>query len=462
MASVPTVAVAVPHWTTATETLATSGVVEGRTETTLGADAAGTLVALYVDENDAVRKGQLLGRVQNRVGEGQVAQSEAALARAKAQLQQARMGPSRDEIRASTFRVRQAEDGVLRAEANVERVRIAVLQSNAAVQSAASAIERAKANEAQATSRHVLARKTLEKTRYLVSEGAIAGVRLDEAQSAFEIASAGAADADAALSAAETAARDAQLARDSAILAIRQAESDLRSARAAVEAARADLGHLSNLPRPEAVAVAKSSVREAETALRSAQSVTRNAEIRAPFDGTVTDVLVRPGGVVASQGVLRLVETGRLEVKADVDESNLGRFRVGQRAILVTSADPDRQVKARVTRIDGYVEAARGTVQVVVVPDAPHMSLQPGQTVDVTIIVAERAKRLVVPTSAVRRRGDSTIVFVLDKDRARGREVRTGQSSKQEISILSGLSERDRVLRDAGTVEDGKRVRPRK
>lgn len=448
-----------PRLTTAMETLAASGVVYGRTETTIGADTQGTLVELWVDENDRVKKGQLLARVQNRVAQGQVSQTEAVVGRARAQLRQAQAGATASEIAAAQARVAQMEDGFRRAELAVERSTIAIAECEASIRTAESARARASASETQARSRRELALKSLERTRHLVQEGALAVARLDEAQTAFDVATSTVVDASAAVMGAEAQIKEAELARKAADIAVAQSKSDLNAARSALDGARADLDQLRSLPRPEGITVAKAAVQEAEAARKAAQSLILNADIRAPVDGTVTEVLCRPGGMVGVQGVVRLVETGRLEAKADVDESNLGRLRLGQRALLATSDQPERQIEARITRIGSHVESSRGTVDVVAVPNSSQATLRPGQTVDITIVLTEKARRLLVPTSAIRRKGDQTVVFVVRDGRAVARSVRAGQASEREIAILSGIDARDTIVCDAGTLEDGKRVR---
>jgi RND family efflux transporter MFP subunit len=452
------VAVVAPRLEDVTESIATSGTVAGHFESTVGADAQGTVTSLLVDENDVVHRGQLLAVVQRQSAESQVQQAAAGVDTALAQLRQARAGSTAEEIRVDVARLREAETGVLHAMAAAEHARIAAEEAAVAVDRMAAALAGAKANEAEAASRSKLASRNLDRTKELEEQGAVPESQLDEARSAFEVAEATVGAAAQATRVANEQARQAGLERDAASSALREAEIDVRSARHSREAAKADLDRLRTLPRPEPVAVAEARVRESEAALAAAKSSARNFEIRAPYDGVVTQILARPG-VGVSQGVLRLVDSSHLEIDADVDESNLARLRVGERAVLATSSAPDRPIGGRVVRLSSQVEANKGAVQVVSRPVLPIPGLRPGQRVDVTIIVAERARRWMVPITAVRRTKDETIVLVVESGRARARAVRTGLESANEIAILSGVSDRDRVIRDAGTIEAGARVK---
>jgi multidrug resistance efflux pump len=458
-ASRPAIGLVHPQWRNAMETLAVSGLVEGHAETTIAADAQGTLVELLVDENDIVRRGQLLARLQDRTGEGQVAQLQASLDRARAQLRQAQLGATRPQIRGASSRMLQADEGGTRATAALASARIAEESADSALAQAGATLERARAAVQQAVSQRDLADKTLARTKRLVAAGALPGQRLDQDQSVFEVADAGLADARASVASAQAGLRQAQLSREAARAAFLQAQSDVRSSEASARAARADLDNLRILPLPENVEVARAQVREAEAALQASRSTVRNAEIRAPYDGTVVEILCRPGGNVTGQGLLRLVETGRLEAKADIDESNLRSLRPGERATLATAAAPDHPIDARVIRVSSHVDSTHGTVQVAAIPVRHDVRLTAGQTVDLTIVTSENARRLVVPITAVRKRGDENDVFVYRDGTVKSVPVIVGQASTKEVAILSGVSERDLLARDAGTLTDGQAVR---
>jgi HlyD family secretion protein len=342
--------------------------------------------------------------------------------------------------------------------AAVDHARIAGDESAVAVERMAAALAGAKASQAEAESRRKLTSRNLDRTKELAEQGALSASQYDDDRSALEVADATAVATANATRVAEQQVRQAELERAAASTALRQAAIDVRSARHSRDAAQADLDRLRSLPRPEPVAVAEAHVREAGAALAAAKSSARNFEVRAPYDGIVTQILARPG-VGVLEGVLRLVDSAHLEIDADVDESNLARLRIGERAIPATSSAPDRPVSGRVIRLSSQVEANKGAVQVVSRPNAPIPGLRPGQRVDVTIIVTERARRWMVPITAVRRNKDETIVLVARDGRARERTVRTGFESGNEIAVLSGLSERDRVIRDPGALEAGARVK---
>jgi HlyD family secretion protein len=180
----------------------------------------------------------------------------------------------------------------------------------------------------------------------------------------------------------------------------------------------------------------------------------------APFPGTITAILAEPGAsVTQAGGVVRLVQTGRLEIEADVDESNLADLRVGQRAVITSPTFRNARLEGRVREIGAQVDVARGTVEVTVVPLKSPAWLRPGMTIDLNLITNEAARRLVIPRSAVRRQGDSTIVIVPEDGRAQARPVILGAVEGEFVPVIDGVDASDRVARDADRVEPGARVK---
>jgi HlyD family secretion protein len=413
------VAIVTPQVRSITETIAVSGEVGGKRETVVGVQVQGVVAELRVDEGDVVTRGQVLARVRNDVAEAQVRQAAQALRTARAQLEQAAAGARPSELNAARARVQEAEATRQQREAQLAQAQAAVTQAEA---------------------RAGLAQTNLRRSRYLFGQGAVARQTVDQSDSAARVAVAEV-----------TAARQG----------VATAQASLAAGQAAVEAARAQLRTLEEGPRSEAVEVARQHVRDAETALQVAREQAQNAIVKAPFDGTVTQIVAEVGAPVGTGGIVRLVQTGRPEIRVDVDETNLADLRVGQRAIVTSTTFRTARFTARVTEIGAQVDPRRGTVEVTLVPDEPPAWLRPGQTLNVNIVVAENASRLVVPRSAVRPEGDHRIVLVVQDGRAVARPVITGDVEGDVVPILEGLSRDDRVIRDAERVKAGARVHVR-
>ncbi len=419
-----------PNLTTITETIASSGRVGGETETLVGAQAQGIVESLYVEEGDRVAAGQRLAVLKNNVVEAQVTQAEQSVRTAQAQLSQVARGPLSSEIQTATEQVRQAQ--------------AQVTQQQAAISQAQKAVTQARAQLNQLRAERDLAAKELERSRTLVNQGIVPQSEYDQAQTNLRVA--------------EERVTAQQGAVELAESGVRQSRAALRAAQANVRAQQATLQTVRSGARPEDVQVARQRLREAEQALIVARQQAANSIVTAPFAGVVTEINAELGQTVGSQGVLELV-SGEFEIRLDVDENNLSDLRLGQTAIISSSTFSEGRFEATVTEIGAAVDEARGTIEVTVTPANPPDWLRPGQTVNVNIITAKNAQRLLVPLTALARDGDRTVVYVVQDGVALQKTVVTRPPTEEGVPVLAGLSAGDRIIADVRQIKPGDAVR---
>jgi multidrug efflux pump subunit AcrA (membrane-fusion protein) len=96
-----------------------------------------------------------------------------------------------------------------------------------------------------------------------------------------------------------------------------------------------------------------------------------------------------------------------------------------------------------------------------VTPLQPPDWLRPGQTVNVNLITHRAVPRILIPTSAVGRSGDRTVVYVVENGRALEKVVLTRPPTSQGVPVLAGLSAGDRIIADVRGLTAGERVRVR-
>jgi len=210
-----------------------------------------------------------------------------------------------------------------------------------------------------------------------------------------------------------------------------------------------------------AVASAKARAAASHAAWRAAVERLGQAVLKAPFDGVVTRVYVQPGATVGpSLPVLSFAAPGGWVV-AEVDEADVSRVRVGQRARVSADAYPGVTVGARVTRVGGLVEMRAGTrvVRVRLQLDRP-VPFRVGTSVDVNLLLRTVREVLLVPTEAVASVEDGGAqVYVVEAGVARIRRVRTGERNDRYAAVLEGLREGELVaLVEPGRLRDGQRV----
>ena len=249
---------------------------------------------------------------------------------------------------------------------------------------------------------------------------------------------------------------------DTAQANLQSLEARVRSAKATARAREARLETLKETPRAEDVQVAKAQLAEAEQALRVAEQQAKEAVVTAPFAGVITVVNTEQGQTVGARGVVDLVSE-KLEIRVDLDENNLADLELGQRAVLSSSAAADHnRFEGRLTDIGAAVDQTRGVVTVKITPDAPPAWLRPGQTVNVNLVTNEKAERLIVPSTAVRREGSRSVVLIVDDGRAVERTVSTRPAVDQGIPVSTGVTESDQVVINPIGLTAGQTVRVRR
>lgn len=234
-----------------------------------------------------------------------------------------------------------------------------------------------------------------------------------------------------------------------------------RSAAAAVKVREARLQILKETPKAEEVQVARDRLAEAQQALLVSQQEIQDATVTAPFTGVVTRVNAEQGQTVGATGVVDLVSDS-LEMRVDLDENNLAELAVGLPAIISSSTFGGKTFKGRVSEIAAAVNPERGTIQVKIIPDNPPDWLRPGQTVNVNLITNERVDRLIVPVSSVLKKGDRTIVLVVQDGRVLEKLVLTRPATSKGVPIAAGLTTADRVIVNPSGIAAGDAVRVRR
>jgi HlyD family secretion protein len=140
-------------------------------------------------------------------------------------------------------------------------------------------------------------------------------------------------------------------------------------------------------------------------------------------------------------------------VDAFVDETDIGRVRLGQSADVTIDAYPDRRFHGRAVKIASGSTMQQNVVtyDVTIALENPSHLLKPDMTATVNITVARRDDVLAIPIDAVRPGTHGSTVTVMTKD-VKGRpqfstvKVNTGVSDGDHTEILDGLKEGDAVV----------------
>jgi HlyD family secretion protein len=133
-----------------------------------------------------------------------------------------------------------------------------------------------------------------------------------------------------------------------------EAQRNLDVSQAQWQAARKAAELVKAPPLPEEVGKADADVRAAEERVRVVQQTLEKCLVRAPTDGTVLRTILRAGesfSTLLPRPILRLADTSRLRVRAEVDERDVGRVFTGQRVVVRRDGWEGPGVPGRVGRL---------------------------------------------------------------------------------------------------------------
>ena len=394
-----------------TNIITVTGSVSPVGEVKVGSQLSGQLEIRLVDYNQEVKKDQPLARLDSTI---------------------------------LTARLREAQSLLEVAEADVLIKEVGILKAEYELKNAHEnlAISQLKIDDAHAI--HQEAKSDFQRKKLLLSSATISRSQLDEARARYHSSIAKL--------------RTEELKLQVQQLAILKAKLGIRMAQAGVQ-------HAQGI------------VRQRQAALDRAEVELERTVIRAPIDGVVIGLDVETGQTVAAAleapTLFTLVKDLRqIEVKAVIDEADIGRVHVGQEVSFIVAAYARRQFSGSIIEIRKAPQKVENVVTytVLIAAENADQILFPGMTATIRIMVESVQEVLKVPNAALRFKppedvishhssaamisgssaatSTSTVVWVLDKDgKPTPVEISTGAMDDFASELLNGaLSEDDAVI----------------
>jgi cobalt-zinc-cadmium efflux system membrane fusion protein len=245
------------------------------------------------------------------------------------------------------------------------------------------------------------------------------------------------------------------------------AGKDLIAAEAAYKTAKAEYDFQSNISLNREVQEAQAEVDMARTEVshleQSLQALGASASgneastaviaVRAPTSGAITERSVNPGsGVESGKSLFTIANLSTVWVIANVPEAQLGTLHDGTPAEIRSSALGNAAVAGRVSYIDPQLNQETHTARVRVEVGNAGERLKPGMFVEVGFQAGTgktTGEDLVIPSDAVQKIGDRTIVFIPEENEPghfKVRDVELGAEVGGFRRVLSGLTLEDKVV----------------
>ena len=184
-------------------------------------------------------------------------------------------------------------------------------------------------------------------------------------------------------------------------------------------------------------------IRASKARIAIARDRLDKTQIRAPFAGVVTERLRAPGErVEAGDPVLRLVDPGRLEIRARIRQQSVPFVKRGDR---LTLRDNDSQIEGEVRAVIPAGDDISRLYEIRILFEQPDWPI--GRAVQVAVPIRQRQAVIAVPRDALVIRESGTRVYRVNADNlAELIPVETGVSSASHIEVIGGVNENDRIV----------------
>jgi HlyD family secretion protein len=194
-------------------------------------------------------------------------------------------------------------------------------------------------------------------------------------------------------------------------------QSDLDAAKIAVDSAQASLNS-----QQATVNQTLAGVTQSEASVNQSKVNLEHTIITAPIDGIVTSRAVDVGQTVAASMnaptlFILAADLTKMQVTANIDESDVGRIRPGQRTTFRVDAYPAENFVGTVVQVRLQPQVIQNVTTYATVINVPNndLKLKPGMTANVKVEIARRSDVLRVPNAALRFRPTTEIFAALNQ-----------------------------------------------
>ena len=193
---------------------------------------------------------------------------------------------------------------------------------------------------------------------------------------------------------------------------------------------------------------AQSALADARARLSLAQELVNDTQLRAPFDGTVSDRQVSAGDIVQpGSAMFTIIDPSTMRLEAAVPAEQLSAVRIGAPVSFTVSGYPGRAFSGRVTRVNPVADPVTRQVRIFAsIPNAGRALV--GGLFAEGRVSSSSHEGIIVPQNAVNERGATPVVMRVKDGRVEQVPVRLGlrDGAREAVEIASGVAAGDTLL----------------
>jgi RND family efflux transporter MFP subunit len=174
------------------------------------------------------------------------------------------------------------------------------------------------------------------------------------------------------------------------------------------------------------------------------------ASIKSPINGVVDEVSIKVGQTVAPMvPAFHVVNLAGLKVEAEVAEAYVAKVNKNDE-VIVELPDIDKQIKTKLSYSGQVIDPLNRTFNVEAALSSSEKGLHPNMIAILKIVDYKNPKAFTVPVNVIQSGMEGTYLYVAEKENnrnvAKRRLVKTGESYNGFVEVIAGLKEGDKVI----------------
>jgi len=209
---------------------------------------------------------------------------------------------------------------------------------------------------------------------------------------------------------------------------------------------------------------AKNRKESVERQIANIKTQISKSKVRAPFDGTIEDVLVKEGEMAQlGSPLVRIVNHRDMYIKADLSDSFIGKFNKGDRVIIYFPS-MDKTIESKISSVGQIIDEMNRTFSIEALLPLTDFTMKSNLLAVVKLKDFEKQNAVVIPSKLIQRDNKGEFVYVADGNNdelvAKKIQIQRGVTYKNNTMISNGLSGNE-ILIDEGcrNVADGSKLK---
>lgn len=188
-------------------------------------------------------------------------------------------------------------------------------------------------------------------------------------------------------------------------------------------------------------------------------------DVKAPFDGVIVDLPHYTTGVKVEQGKVMagVMDYARMYMDINLPESAIGHVKAEQPVFITHYTLPEDTLKGVISELSPAISTETRTFKGKIFIQNNLLKLRPGMFVKADIVVDRADSAIIIPKDIVQSNRQRKYVFVVEKNTAILRNIKTGLEDEKNVEILEGLKENDNlVIKGFETLKANSKVKVQK